>query len=56
MNVAARLEAHAKVAPCALLLDAPTLASLGERLLGVALGPVQFKGKGAAVEVFGLAL
>ena len=55
MNLAARLEAHTKLAARSILIDADTRAALGERLPLEAIGAVQFKGKAAAVEVFALA-
>ena len=55
VNLAARLEAHTKLAARSILIDADTRAALGERLPLEAIGAVQFKGKAAAVEVFALA-
>ena len=52
VNLAARLEAHTKVAQRSILIDGETRAALGETLTVEALGPVPFKGKAAAVEVF----
>jgi len=52
VNVAARMEAHTKQAKRAILIDAATRAELGEEFTIEPLGPVQFKGKSAAVEVF----
>jgi class 3 adenylate cyclase len=52
VNLAARLEAHTKVAQRGILVDAHTRAAVGERVAVEALGSQQFKGKGAAVEVF----
>ena len=54
VNLAARLEAHTKLAGRAILFDAQTREALGERLVVQPLGPVPFKGKAAAVEVFAL--
>jgi class 3 adenylate cyclase len=52
VNLAARLEAHTKVAGRGILVDADTRAALGDRLRLDPLGEVQFKGKAAAVAVF----
>ena len=52
VNLAARIEAHTKVAQRAILIDAATRASLPESIRVEPLGPVQFKGKAATVEVF----
>ena len=52
VNLAARLEAHTKVAQRAILVDAVTRAALGERADVEALGAVPFKGKAAPVEVY----
>jgi class 3 adenylate cyclase len=52
VNLAARLEAHTKVAQQAILIDGATASALeGKRSLQ-ALGDVQLKGKAAAVQVF----
>ncbi len=52
VNLAARLEAHTKLAGQPILIDEATSAALGRRFALQALGTVQFKGKAAAVEVF----
>jgi adenylate cyclase len=52
VNLAARIEAHTKVAGSAILIDGATRAALGERIGVAPLGPVEFKGIGTAVEVF----
>ena len=52
VNLAARLEAHTKVAGHAILIDGDTQAALAERVTTLALASVQFKGKAAAVAVF----
>ena len=52
VNLAARLEAHTKVAACPILIDEATRAELDERIPVKALGKVTFKGKAAEVEVF----
>ena len=52
MNLAARLEAHTKVAVRGILIDGDTQAAIGTRVPLEALGPVLFKGKAAAVAVF----
>ena len=54
VNLAARLEAHTKVAQRSILIDAETRAALGASVLCEALGNVQFKGKAGAVPVFAL--
>jgi adenylate cyclase len=54
VNLAARLEAHTKVAGRAILFDRATRERLGERVDVEPLGPVQFKGKSADVDVFAL--
>ena len=55
VNLAARLEAHTKTAGHAILIDGAARADLGERFKLAALGPVMFKGKTVAVEVFAVA-
>ena len=52
VNLAARLEAHTKVAVRGILLDGQTQAALGDRVALEPLGDVLFKGKGSAVPVF----
>lgn len=52
VNLAARMEAHTKTAGHGILIDGATAAALNQRVALQPLGPVQFKGKGAAVEVF----
>ena len=52
VNLAARLEAHTKVAGCGLLIDDTTQRALGDNVPTQALGEVPFKGKAAAVEIF----
>jgi class 3 adenylate cyclase len=52
VNLAARLEAHTKVARRAILIDSATRAALGERIGCDALGAATFHGKAAPVEVF----
>jgi class 3 adenylate cyclase len=56
VNVAARLEAHTKVAGHAILLDGHTQAALKPAHPTESLGPVQFKGKAQTLEVFALCL
>ncbi|MBE2244863.1 MAG: adenylate/guanylate cyclase domain-containing response regulator [Burkholderiaceae bacterium] len=51
VNLAARLEAHTKVAHRAVLIDAATRDAVGNALAADALGPVPFKGKAEPVEV-----
>jgi adenylate cyclase len=52
VNLAARLEAHTKVAQRDILIDEATRAGLDERTAVKALGPVEIKGKAAPVQVF----
>jgi adenylate cyclase len=52
VNLAARLEAHTKVAGQPILIDQATSTDLGQRFALQALGAVLFKGKAVAVEVF----
>src|SRR5580704_11056680 len=52
VNLAARLETHTKQAGCALLIDDATQCALNGSVPTQALGEVQFKGKGAAVDIF----
>ncbi|MES2099666.1 MAG: adenylate/guanylate cyclase domain-containing protein [Pseudomonadota bacterium] len=56
VNLAARLEAHTKVAQRAILVDAATHARLPAPLTADALGAAQFRGKAAAVDVFAVNL
>ena len=55
VNLAARLEAHTRVAQREILVDAATRQALGDSFAVEPLGPVPFKGKAAAVEVFSVA-
>jgi class 3 adenylate cyclase len=55
VNLAARLEAHTKVARRGILIDENTQGALRDRVRTDALGAVPFKGKSAAVEIFALA-
>ena len=52
MNLAARLEAHTKVAGCGILIDRATQRALDSSVPTRALGEVPFKGKAAGVEIF----
>jgi adenylate cyclase len=52
VNLAARLEAHTKVAGCSFLIDDATHRALGGSVQMLSLGEVPFKGKAAAVEIF----
>jgi adenylate cyclase len=52
VNLAARLETHTKVVQRAILIDQTTRAALSERIAIEPLGPVPFRGKAAAVDVF----
>ncbi|MEO6566559.1 MAG: adenylate/guanylate cyclase domain-containing response regulator [Casimicrobiaceae bacterium] len=55
VNIAARLEAHTKVALRTILIDGATRAMLEDRSAFEALGPVPLKGKAASVDVFAVA-
>jgi len=55
VNVAARIEAHTKVAKRAILMDRATRDALGERIKTEALGTAQLKGVSEATELFALA-
>ncbi len=55
VNLAARLEAHTKVAGRPILVDAATRASLPADVPAEALGAVLLKGKANAVEVYAVA-
>ena len=50
VNLAARIEAHTKIAGQPILIDENTRLGLPESLAVAALGPVQFKGKQQLVE------
>jgi adenylate cyclase len=52
VNLAARLEAHTKVALRAILVDGATQAALADRVSAEPLGAVHFKGKAHPVDVF----
>ncbi len=52
VNLAARLEAHTKVAGRNILMDGETQVALGDRVPLEPLGEVQFKGKAAEVPIF----
>ena len=52
VNLAARIEAHTKVAQRAILIDAATRSGLQQRVEVEPLGAVSFKGIAAPVEVF----
>jgi adenylate cyclase len=52
VNLAARLEAHTKVAGCRFLIDDATQRALAGSVPTQSLGEVPFKGKAAAVEIF----
>ncbi len=54
VNLAARLEAHTKVAGHGVLMDEDSRTALTGRLPTLSLGEVHFKGKAAAVPVFAL--
>ena len=54
VNLAARIEAHTKIAGRAILIDGATRAALGDRVGVEPLGAVAFKGFAAAVPVFAL--
>ena len=55
VNLAARLEAHTKVAGHGILIDDATQRALGSSVPTQALGEVPLKGKAAAVEIFAVA-
>ena len=52
VNLAARLEAHTKVAQRAILIDPATCVALGGRIPVEPLGATSFRGKAAPVEVY----
>jgi adenylate cyclase len=52
VNLAARIEAHTKLAERSILIDGTTRTALAEGIGVEPLGPVAFKGIAAAVEVF----
>lgn len=52
VNLAARLEAHTKIAGKDILIDAATQAAMGPGALVEPLGPVTLRGKSSSVEVF----
>ena len=56
VNLAARIEAHTKVAQRAILIDGATRGSLGERIQVEALGSVVFKGKTVPIEVYSVSV
>ena len=56
VNLAARLETHTKVAQRAILIDQATRSALSTRITVELLGPVPFKGKATAVDVFSVDL
>jgi len=56
VNLAARLETHTKIAQRAILIDQATRSALSARITVEPLGPVPFKGKATAVDVFSVDL
>lgn len=54
VNLAARIEAYTKVAGKALIVDEKTVRALPSEIVFEPLGPVMFKGKTVAVQVFAL--
>ena len=52
VNLAARLEAHTKIAQRPILIDSATRDGLAERVQADALGTVKFNGKAVPVDVF----
>ncbi len=52
VNLAARIEAHTKVAGCPILVDENTRHGLSDGVSVQTLGPVLFKGKQQAVNIF----
>jgi adenylate cyclase len=55
VNLAARLEAHTKVAQRPILIDGATRAALEPQIAVEPLGPVPLRGKAASVDVFAVA-
>ena len=55
VNLAARLETHTKAVRRPILVDQATRSALDEHFTVEPLGPVPFKGKAAAVDVFSVA-
>ena len=55
VNLAARLEAHTKVAQRAILIDSATRTGLDSRIAVEAIGAAAFHGKSAPVEVYAVA-
>jgi len=55
VNLAARIEAHTKVAGKPILIDASTQEGLPASIQTEALGPVIFKGKSIPIEIFAVA-
>jgi class 3 adenylate cyclase len=56
VNLASRLESHTKVAQRTILIDEATRAALSDTVRVELLGPVPFKGKSVAVDVFSVEL
>ena len=56
VNLAARLEAHTRIAKCSILVDAATRAELGDGVPVDPLGSAQLKGKAAPVDIFSIGL
>ena len=56
VNLAARLEAHTKVAGRGILVDTATRAALGSSVSIEDLGPVQYKGKTKLIDTFAVRL
>jgi adenylate cyclase len=56
VNLAARIEAHTKLAQRAILIDGATRGGLPEPIAVESLGPVMFKGKSVPVDVFAVAV
>jgi adenylate cyclase len=55
VNLAARIEAHTKVAQCPILMDENTRNGLSDGIHVESLGPVTFKGKQQAVSIYSIA-
>jgi adenylate cyclase len=55
VNLAARLEAHTKLAARGILIDDATRAAVAGRVALQAIGAVQFKGKAVTVDVYAVA-
>jgi class 3 adenylate cyclase len=52
INITSRRETHTNVAQCSFMIHRPTRSTLSKRITVEPLGPVPFKGRAAAVDVF----